>query len=232
MDYFSQAQTQKSATVQRMFDEVAPKYDCFNAILSMGMDTIWRKKAIARLEKELPSEGYIVDMGCGSGDLAGDLHKKHRVIGADFCHGMLKEAHRKFKSIPFTQADATQLPFKSASLRGLISAFVIRNIDGLPKAFGEFHRCLKTGGKVAILEFSLPQNPIVRFGFLTYLKIMFPIACKLFGGDTEAYAYLRKSIQDFGVRIDVCQHLKDAGFQHVSGTPLLLGGVTLYEATK
>ena len=232
MDYFSQAQTEKSATVQRMFDEVAPKYDCFNAVLSMGMDSLWRKKAIARLLKDLPKDGFIVDMGCGSGDLAGDLQHQHAVIGADFCFGMLKEARRKFKKIPFSQADATNLPYKNNCLRGLISAFVIRNIDGLPKAFGEFYRCLGPGGKVAILEFSLPQNPIVRLGFLTYLKVMFPIACTLFGGDTEAYAYLRKSIQDFGTRINVSRHLKEAGFEKVSATPLLLGGVTLYEAQK
>jgi demethylmenaquinone methyltransferase/2-methoxy-6-polyprenyl-1,4-benzoquinol methylase len=232
MDYFAKAQEQKSQTVQRMFDEVAPKYDKFNAILSLGLDTIWRNIAIKRLLKDLPSDGFIVDMGCGSGDLAGDLHKKHAVIGADFCHGMLKEAKKKFNHLPLSQADATRLPFSSSSIRGLISAFVIRNIDGLPKAFTEFHRCLQPGGKVAILEFSLPTNAIVRFGFLTYLKIMFPIACKIFKGDGEAYEYLRKSIQDFGTKIDVVQHLKDAGFENVSGTPLLFGGVKLYEAQK
>ena len=232
MDYFSQSQTDKASTVQRMFDEVAPKYDCFNAVLSMGLDSLWRKRAILRLQKDLPKEGFILDMGCGSGDLAGDLQHQHAVLGADFCYGMLKEARRKFKNIPFAQADATALPFKSNVLRGLVSAFVIRNIDGLPKAFGEFHRCLVPGGKVAILEFSLPKNPMVRFGFLSYLKIMFPIACSLFGGDTEAYVYLRKSIQDFGTRIDVCRHLKEAGFASISATPLLFGGVTLYEAQK
>jgi demethylmenaquinone methyltransferase/2-methoxy-6-polyprenyl-1,4-benzoquinol methylase len=171
-------------------------------------------------------------MGCGSGDLAGDLHTHQKTIGADFCHGMLKEAQKKFSALPLSQADATNLPFKSDTIRGLISAFVIRNIDGLPKAFKEFHRCLQPGGKVAILEFSLPKNPIVRFGFLTYLKIMFPIACKLMKGDGQAYQYLRKSIQDFGTKIDVVGLLKEAGFDDVTGTPLLMGGVNLYEAKK
>lgn len=232
MDYFSRAQKEKSATVQRMFDEVAPKYDCFNAILSLGLDTIWRNKAIKRLLKGLPKDGFIIDMGCGSGDLAGDLFGKEKVLGADFCHGMLKEAKKKFNTLPLAQADATNLPFRSGVMRGLISAFVIRNIDGLPRAFSEFHRCLQPGGKVAILEFSLPKNPIIRLGFMTYLKIMFPIACRLFKGDGEAYAYLRKSIQDFGTKIDVVGLLSEAGFEKAQGTPLLMGGVTLYEAQK
>lgn len=232
MDYFSEAQDNKGATVQKMFDEVAPKYDCFNAVLSMGMDTFWRNKAIRRLLHELPTRGPIVDMGCGSGDLCGDLFGQHKVIGADFCHGMLKEAQKKFSRLPLSQADATNLPFKEEQVRGMISAFVIRNIDGLPQAFKEFHRVLQVGGKLVIMEFSLPKNPIIRFGFLQYLKIMFPIACKLFGGDGEAYQYLRKSIQDFGTNINVVELLQNAGFQKCKSTPLLFGGVALYEATK
>ena len=232
MDYFKQAQSNKAMVVQKMFDEVAPKYDRFNAILSLGMDTIWRNIAIRRLLKELPTQGPIIDMGCGSGDLAGDLFGKEKVIGADFCHGMLKEAQQKFNTLPLSQSDATNLPFSDDSVRGMISAFVIRNIDGLPKAFSEFHRVMKPGGKLVILEFSLPKNPIIRFGFTQYLKIMFPIACKLFKGDGEAYEYLRKSIQDFGTNIDVVSLLNEAGFRQCKSTPLLMGGVALYEATK
>lgn len=232
MDYFSESQANKGQIVQKMFDEVAPKYDCFNNVLSMGMDTLWRNKAIKILLKELPSQGPIIDMGCGSGDLAGDLFGKHKVVGADFCHGMLKEAQKKFQRLPLSQADATNLPFSDDSVRGMISAFVIRNIEGLPKGFKEFNRVIKPGGKLVILEFSLPKNPIIRFGFTTYLKIMFPIACKLFKGDGEAYQYLRKSIQDFGTKIDVVSLLNEAGFSQCKQTPLLMGGVSLYEATK
>lgn len=232
MDYFSESKSNKGQIVQSMFDEVAPKYDCFNAVLSMGMDTFWRNKAIKNLLHELPTQGPIIDMGCGSGDLAGDLFGKHKVIGADFCHGMLKEAQKKMDRLPLSQADATNLPFSDESARGMISAFVIRNIDGLPKAFKEFNRVLKPEGKLVIMEFSLPKNPIIRFGFMQYLKIMFPIACKLFKGDGEAYQYLRKSIQDFGTNIDVVNLLNQAGFTKCKKTPLLMGGVSLYEATK
>jgi len=232
MDYFIESKSNKGKVVQKMFDEVAPKYDCFNAVLSMGMDTFWRAKAIKRLLHELPTKGQIIDMGCGSGDLAGDLFGKQKVIGADFCHGMLKEAQLKFNHLPLAQADATNLPFKGNEIRGIISAFVIRNIDGLPKAFKEFYRVLQPGGKLVIMEFSLPKNPVIRFGFMLYLKIMFPIACKLFKGDGEAYVYLRKSIQDFGSKIDVVSLLQQAGFNKCRNTPLLFGGVALYEATK
>jgi len=234
MDYFQASQNDKSGTVQRMFDVVAPKYDRFNAILSLGLDTIWRNKAIAALEKGMPSEGYIADIGCGSGDLCGQIRSQtsHDVLGGDFCRGMLNEARRKFPTMGLSQADATNLPYANESLKGIISAFVIRNIDGLPKAFGEFRRCLKPGGRVAILEFSMPSNPLVRLGFNAYMSIMIPIACRLFKGEGEAYQYLRQSINDFGSKIDVCGLLNEAGFKDVKGTPLLMGGVTLYEASK
>lgn len=234
MDYFQASRSDKSGTVQRMFDVVAPKYDRFNAILSLGLDTLWRNKAITALEKSLPAEGFIADIGCGSGDLCGQIRStsSHKILGGDFCRGMLNEARRKLPTMPLSQADATNLPFGNKSLKGIISAFVIRNIDGLPKAFSEFNRCLKPGGRVAILEFSMPSNPIVRFGFNLYMSIMIPIACRLFKGEGEAYQYLRHSINDFGSNIDVCGLLRDADFNDVKGTPLLLGGVTLYEATK
>lgn len=231
-DYFAKAHKDKAGTVQNMFDVVAPKYDCFNAILSLGLDTLWRKKAIASLEREMPEQGHILDIGCGSGDLAGDLWEKHPVVGGDFCLGMLKEARRKFPTMQLSQSDATRLSFPDAVFKGIISAFVIRNIEGLPKAFEEFHRVLRQGGKLAILEFSMPKNPLIRFGFTTYLKIMFPIACRIFKGDPEAYAYLRKSIKEFGTEIDVPGILKGAGFENVKATPLLMGGVTLYEGSK
>jgi demethylmenaquinone methyltransferase/2-methoxy-6-polyprenyl-1,4-benzoquinol methylase len=234
-DYFSATlKSSKSAVVKAMFDEVAPKYDQFNAVLSLGLDTIWRRRAIHHLLKDLPQKkGLVLDMGCGSADLAGDLMEiPHPVMGADYCLGMLKEAQNKFPTLGISQSDATNLPFKDASISGLISAFVIRNIDGLSQGFDEFYRCLTPGGKVVILEFSLPKNPIVRLGFLGYLKVMFPVACKLMKGDGEAYAYLRKSIMDFGTHIDVQKLLGESGFKSVKGTPLLMGGVTMYEAVR
>lgn len=234
-DYFSASlKNNKSAVVQAMFDEVAPKYDQLNAVLSLGLDTIWRRRAIQQLLKDLPQkDGLVLDMGCGSADLAGDLMKvPHPVMAADYCLGMLKEAQNKFPKLSISQSDATNLPFKNDSICGLISAFVIRNIDGLNNAFDEFYRCLTPGGKVVILEFSLPKNPLVKMGFLGYLKVMFPIACRLMKGDGEAYEYLRKSIMDFGTNIDVQQILIKSGFKNVKGTPLLMGGVTMYEAVR
>ncbi|MBF0196552.1 MAG: ubiquinone/menaquinone biosynthesis methyltransferase [Planctomycetes bacterium] len=232
MDYFEKTKENKPETVRHMFDQVAPKYDCFNRILSLGLDKLWRKRAIRNLKTNLAQEGFILDMGCGSGDLAIDISHHDTVIGMDFCRGMLKEAALKNKSLPLCQGDATQLPFANNVLRGVISAFVIRNVGSLANCCHEVYRCLQPGAKVVILEFALPQNPIFRIGFLTYLKIMFPIACSLFKGDTEAYEYLRKSIQSFGENINVVEHLENAGFNHVKATPLLLGGVNMYEGIK
>lgn len=232
MDYYKASQSSKARVVQSMFDQVAPKYDCFNAILSLGLDRIWRKQAIRTLTQNTSTQKPILDLGCGSGDLAGALHPKHSVIGADFCYPMLKEAQQKFSGLPLLQADATTLPLQNQSISGAISAFVIRNIEGLENAFHEVSRCLIPGGRFVILEFSLPKNPIMRFGFFTYLKIMFPIACTLFKGDQEAYQYLRKSIRSFGENVDVKHYLSKANFQNIQSKPLLGGGVTLYQAVK
>ena len=231
-DYYEQSQDNKAKVVQSMFDVVAPKYDCFNQILSLGLDSFWRKKAIKALYKNLPKEGTILDLGCGSGDLAGDLYKKDTVIGGDFCYGMLNEAHQKFSDLNLMQSDAMALPLKSSSLKGVISAFVIRNISNMQMAFDEVYRCLNQGGQFVILEFSVPKNFIMRFGFFTYLKIMFPIACLLFKGDNQAYQYLRKSIKSFGENVNVAEHLSESGFTNIESTPLMGGGVMMYKAVK
>lgn len=231
-DYYQESQADKAKVVQSMFDAVAPKYDCFNAILSLGMDSLWRKKAIKKLYKNMPSQGKILDLGCGSGDLAGDIQKDTDVVGGDFCYGMLKEAHAKFNNLSFIQSDAMFLPFKSNLFKGVISAFVVRNISNMQQAFDEVHRCLQSGGNFVILEFSLPKNPIVKLGFLTYLKIMFPIACHLFKGDQQAYQYLRKSIRSFGENVNVPEHLERSGFKSVEAIPIMGGGVVLYKGVK
>jgi demethylmenaquinone methyltransferase / 2-methoxy-6-polyprenyl-1,4-benzoquinol methylase len=231
-DYYSDSQHNKAQVVQNMFDIVAPKYDRFNQILSLGLDSLWRKKAIKALYKGLPSEGTILDLGCGSGDLAGALYKDDKVIAGDFCYGMLKEAHTKFSNLNLMQSDAMALPLQTESLKGVISAFVVRNIADMQLAFDEVHRCLVEGGQFVILEFSVPKNPIMRFGFFTYLKIMFPIACMLFKGDNQAYQYLRKSIRSFGENVDVAAHLKKSGFNEVESTPIMSGGVMMYKAKK
>lgn len=232
MNYYSRAEDNKAQVVREMFDHVAPKYDCFNRILSLGLDKNWRKKAIRILYKDLPSGGPILDLGCGSGDLSGMIHSQKRVIGTDFCMGMLKEAKQKFNQLPLSQGDATRLPFKDQSLSGIISAFVIRNVDNLDNCMSEAYRCLLPGGRIVILEFSLPSNPLIRIGFLSYLKLMFPIACNIFKGDHSAYEYLRKSIRSFGEKIEVTKYLQNKGFIEVRKTPLMAGGVQLYQAQK
>ncbi len=214
--------------VQQMFAEIAPRYDLLNRLLSFGIDARWRRRAVRELA--LPSGAHLLDLCCGTGDLALAFAKSGaQVTGADFTGPMLPLAHAKARKRQFelrwVQADAQYLPFSSQSYDAVTIAFGIRNVEGPQRGLRECFRVLRPGGQLAILEFFPVPNRVWGFFFRTYFHRVLPIFARIVrAGRTGAYQYLPESVEAFATHIRFAEWMKDEGFVEVRDIPLT-GGV-------
>ncbi len=221
--------------VQAMFAEIAPQYDLLNRVLSLGIDTRWRRRAVRRLGLE--PGACLLDLCCGTGDLALAFARTGvRVAGADFAAPMLPRARAKARrlglAVPWVRADAQALPWADASFDGLSIAFGIRNVEDPQRALRECRRVLRPGGRLAVLEFfPLPRGwwPAV-YGF--YFRRVLPRIAALFrAGRTPAYRYLPDSVDRF-VAVETFEAwLEEAGFGAVRTESLTGGAARLVTAT-
>lgn len=227
----------KRAFVRRMFDGIAGTYDLLNHTLSLGIDIVWRKKAINHLQ---PEPGWrILDLATGTGDLGFEAGKRAQdiwVIGVDpsvpmLLQGVNKNASRK-NPVTFMCGDGESLPFETGKFDGLTIGFGIRNVAELDKALGEMCRVLKTGGRLSVLEFSRPRTPIFRGIYNFYFKYVLPRVGRLVSRDPSAYHYLYESVMRFPEGEAFNQHLSDAGFVDMQEIRLTFGIATIYLASK
>ena len=229
----------QGTAINKMFGEVAERYDFANHLLSGGVDYIWRRR-LAKLVKATQPHN-LADLATGSGDVAFTLRKKLgpgvTITGTDFCQEMLDVAIQKqqklaeCKDIEFTQADCLALPFEDNSLDALTIAFGVRNFEDRPRGLQEMHRVLKPKGSAFILEFSQPYTwfkPV----YALYLHYILPCIAQWTTKNKDAYQYLAGSIAQFPKRKDFSQELKDAGFSSVKAIPLSLGIVAIHQARK
>lgn len=234
----------KRSRVQKMFAAIAPSYDINNRLHSLWQDQRWRRKAV-RLAELHPLDD-VVDVACGTGDLslafaAGlerarewetpreDLHGD--VLGIDFTFEMLPIAKRKsqFAHCRFVNGDAQALPLADQSADVVSIAFGIRNVQDPAKAIREFRRILRPKGRVLILEFSLPTNPLLRGLYNFYFRKVLPRTATLISGDkTGAYKYLPESVNTFIGRDQMMQMMRDAGFERVEQVPMTFGVCVCY----
>lgn len=223
----------------KIFDDIAIKYDSINTILSFGTHHIWRKK----VRKNLPDMDSIkvLDLATGTGDVAFELlkhDKVNHVTGLDLSQEMLKVAVQKAKNkkvsdkVTFLNGNACQLPFAENSFEAATMAFGIRNVPDVNKCLSEIHRILKPGGKVLILEFSIPKNPVVRFLHLGYLRKILPFIGNLLSGHKFAYSYLNKTIETFPYRSDFVKKMNESGFKQAGYIDFTFGIVNLYWGLK
>ncbi len=218
----------KSKKIQEMFSEISDKYDFLNHFLSFGQDIYWRKK-VANIVKKIPNNDKVVDVACGTGDLAIEINKKinKNITGIDFCYEMLKIAKKKTKELTFVNGDATNLPLKDNSFDILTIAFGIRNIPERKKALKEFYRVLKKKGCLIILEFSIPDNFLFRFYFEKVLPFLGGIFSK-----REAYKYLPDSVKKFPSVSNFIKEIDEIGFSSIEIFSLSLGTVKIYKCEK
>lgn len=216
--------------IRSMFDRIVGRYDFLNRLLSLGQDILWRKK----MAKEAVDSNtkIVLDLAVGTGDSAKEVLKKGvKVIGVDISFEMLKIAKVKLKGnlIPVV-GSGYQLPFRDNTFDTVTCAFGIRNMHETKAALEEIVRVIRKGGKVVILEFSIPRN-FFRTPYLFYLKKVVPLVASVFSV-RSAYEYLGNSIEGFYKPEELANLLENVGFTDVKFYPLSLGTVYLHVGKK
>ncbi len=220
--------------VQEMFAGIAGRYDLLNAILSLGADRSWRRRA-ARLTG-VGRGAAVVDVCTGTGALAAALRRRvgptGRVTGVDFTPAMLEEARRRVPGVAFVAGDARALPLPSASQDAATMAFGLRNIDQPVAALAELHRVVRPGCRVVVLEFTQVRLPLVRGVITWYLEHVLGRVAGLLLPRAEAYDYLAASISAFPRAEIVTGWLRAAGFRKVRVVRMTGGIVACHVARR
>ena len=227
----------KKKEVEDMFDNIAPKYDLLNHVLSMKIDVLWRNTLVKWMNADQPKE--VLDVATGTGDLAIAVQKGTgaKIVGLDLSQQMLNVGIDKIKKISLTEqiemikGDAENLPFESNKFDAVSVAFGVRNFENLEKGLDELKRVVKEGKSVYILEFSKVEGFLAPF-YMFYFKNILPQIGKLVSKDNRAYTYLPDSVNAFPFGEKMKTILLNVGFKKVEYKKLSLGIATIYKATK
>lgn len=227
----------KKQEVEDMFDNIAPKYDLLNHVLSMKIDVLWRNKLVRWMNKDQPKE--VLDVATGTGDLAIAVQKGTgaKVVGLDLSQQMLNVGIDKIKKlnldgeITMQKGDAENLPFESNKFDAVSVAFGVRNFENLEKGLAELRRVVKEEKSVYILEFSKVEGFLEPF-YMFYFKNILPQIGKFVSKDNRAYTYLPDSVNAFPFGEKMKAILLNTGFRKVEYKKLSLGIATIYKATK
>ena len=229
----------KKVQVRNMFNKIAPYYDFLNRLLTLRIDTLWRKKAIKLLKSDNPQ--LILDIATGTGDLAVEACKQltpKKVIGVDLSPEMLEIGKKKIAKknleniIEFQVGDSENLNFENDNFDAITVAFGVRNYANLTKGLSEMCRVLKPGGKLIILEFTKPTIFPFKQLFNTYFKYILPFVGRFTSNDPKAYQYLYESVQAFPDFEHFGKILEDTGFKNITWKSLSLGICAIYQAEK
>ena len=232
-----EAVRKQGSRISRMFDRIAPTYDLLNHLLSANIDAAWRRTTVRRLA--LLGSERCLDACTGTGDLALALLRggAREVVGSDFAPQMVVRAEAKARAAGFDArflvADTTRLPFKDGEFDVATVGFGVRNLEDLDGGLRDLCRVLRPGGRLAILEFSRPTNPLFRAIYHLYFLLVLPLVGNLISGGAEnAYAYLPRSVLAFPSPEALAVRLRAAGFASVDYAPLTMGIAHLHVATK
>lgn len=229
----------RGATLRYMFDRIVDKYDLVNKVITLGLDSAWRK-ACAR---ECGSSSLVVDLGCGSGFLSKEVAKAAPsafVVGVDFSKAMLSKAKANLgpylRRVDLVLADAAHLPFREGCFDAVATSFSLRNLlyegPGGCECLGEVLRVLKARGRFVSMETSQPKHPLLRALYHLYLKVAVPLLGWLISKDKGAYGYLGASAINFPPAEEIKDVLLRVGFRKVFFKHFTLGAVALHVGIK
>ena len=230
--------TGKSEKVASMFDSIASHYDLLNRVLSFGIDKRWRKKVINQLVDIHPKQ--LLDIATGTGDLALEAVRLNprKIVGLDISEGMLAIGRQKIKQkhldtmISLEKGDSTNIPFSDNSFDAVTVAFGVRNFDDLEKGLREMLRVTKPGGKVVILEFSMPEKFPIKQLYSFYSRKIMPVIGQLLSRQRAAYEYLPDSVRQFPHGKAFIKIMHVCGYEDTNVTSLTFGIASIYSGIK
>jgi demethylmenaquinone methyltransferase / 2-methoxy-6-polyprenyl-1,4-benzoquinol methylase len=222
-----------------MFDQIAPRYDLLNHVLSCNIDRVWWRRAARSFRQVLSRpDAQILDLCCGTGDMTLALlrlrpENGRPVLAADFAHQMLLRGAAKFapRGALAVEADALHLPLPAGSVDLLVTAFGFRNLANYQAGLLEFYRALKPGGELGILDFSEPGGLMGKL-YAFYFRRVLPAVGSLISGVSGPYRYLPASVEKFPGPAELLQVMRSVGFEQVSWTPYSFGIAGLYRGVK
>ena len=235
---YKEAREGKKEQVAQMFNNISHRYDFLNHFLSLGIDVLWRKKAVKMLRELKPK--YILDVATGTGDFAIEALNLNpeKVIGVDISDGMLDMGRAKLKKrkldkrIELFNADSENLPFEENKFDAIIVAFGVRNFENLEKGLAEMFRVVRPGGRVVILEFSKPAGFPFKQIYNFYFKFILPKIGRIVSSDKAAYTYLPESVDAFPEGNKFTGILEKIGYKQATCKPLTFGISSIYTAEK
>ena len=229
----------KTGQVERMFDSIAPAYDLMNRAMTLGIDHLWRARAVREVAARKPRE--ILDVATGTGDLAIRLARAavgSRVTGIDLSEGMLDIGRSKVAEagladrVTFAKADCLALPYPDASFDAVTVAYGVRNFEHLDRGYSEMARVLRPGGMLCVIELSTPDGRLTRPLYDLYTLRVIPALGRLVASDKSAYTYLPASIAAMPQGEDMLRLMTDAGLSEPRLRRMTFGACTIYTAVK
>ena len=223
----------------KIFDTIASTYDLLNRLLSFGIDILWRKKLLRQLPNKTNLK--VLDLATGTGDLALALaHDKRvaKVTGIDLSCQMIRLGRKKLQGLEIQDkvvleiGDAVSIPKVDASYDVVTVSFGIRNFPNTQKSLENSFRVLRPEGRMLVLEFGLPKNPLIRLPYLFYFRTVLPFLGGLLSGNWKAYRYLNQTVEHYPYGQDFLNLMKKAGLKNLKATSLSGGIAYLYSGDK
>jgi demethylmenaquinone methyltransferase / 2-methoxy-6-polyprenyl-1,4-benzoquinol methylase len=220
---------QRAPKVERLFTQLAPRYDLANDLQSLGLHRLWKRRAVRLALRGAPAGARVLDLCCGTGDMTFEARRQGAAmaVGADFSAAMLDVAQRRRQAagaeVFFLRGDALRLPFADASFDAVTIGYGLRNVADIEQCLREMLRVLRPGGRMVILDFGKPANPLVRALYAVFLRAAMPVMGRLFHRDPQTYVYINESLRTFPAQRGIEALMHRAGMVHVRVFEPMLG---------
>jgi demethylmenaquinone methyltransferase/2-methoxy-6-polyprenyl-1,4-benzoquinol methylase len=223
---------ERSEYVQQMFTRIAHRYDLMNRLMTAGQDVEWRKQVIH--QARLKPNSRLLDLGAGTGDLAREALAQQpevKVVAADFTLEMMRVGNRS-GGLPWSAADALNLPFEDKTFNAIVSGFLMRNVGDVQQALKEQYRTLRPGGRIIILDTTRPKRNLFSPFIWLHLHIVIPLLGRIISGFGEAYNYLPNSTEGFLTAEELTVRMAAVGFKRINFDRLMFGTIAIHWGEK